>query len=383
MSFAVLSVLCLVALLGPLLALDERWHVPVVVGELLAGLALGSTGLGWLQPADPVFAFLASIGFALMMFVAGTHVTLDGGRTAATLRTALRRVALVCVVAVVLGTAVAWSFDTGHAALYAVLLASSSAALVLPVVDSLSLRGRAVDETIAQVAVADTLCIVALPLAIDPGHAVRAALGAALVVLTGVAAWWVLLRLDRMGIRRRVHDLSERRRFALELRINLVILFALAAIAVRTHVSVMLAGFTFGLAVSAIGEPRRLARQLFALADGFFAPLFFVWLGAGLDVRALVGHPGMALLGVVLGGAAVLAHLAATALRQPVGGGLLAAAQLGVPVAAATIGSDLGVLEAGEAPALLLGALLTVGAASLGGALLARSAPPTSVGGPG
>jgi hypothetical protein len=41
-----------------------------------------------------------------------------------------------------------------------------------------------------------------------------------------------------------------------------VILFTLAAVAVNTHVSIMLAGFSYGLAVSGIGEPRRLARQL-------------------------------------------------------------------------------------------------------------------------
>jgi Kef-type K+ transport system membrane component KefB len=192
-----------------------------------------------------------------------------------------------------------------------------------------------------------------------------------------------------------VHDLSERRRFALELRINLVVLFALAALATRTHVSVMLAGFVFGLAVAAIGEPRRLARQLFALADGFFAPLFFVWFGASLDVRALGEHPDMALLGVALGVSAVLAHLTARVAGQPPAGALLAAAQLGVPVAAATVGAQLGVLHPGEGPALLLGALVTVAAAALGGSLLARNpsltgdestgptSGPTGVGGPG
>ena len=78
MSFAVLSVVCLVALLGPLLALDERRQVPVVVGELAAGIALGHTGFGYLDAGDPTFAFLGSVGFALVMFVAGTHVPVGG-----------------------------------------------------------------------------------------------------------------------------------------------------------------------------------------------------------------------------------------------------------------------------------------------------------------
>src|SRR5262249_23549787 len=160
-----------------------------------------------------------------------------------------------------------------------VLLASSSAALILPVVDSLHLGGPAVLQLLPQVAVADAACIVALPLVVDPAHAGRAALGAVAVVAAAGVLFLALRCVERAGLRQRVHRVSEKRKFALELRINLVILFGLAAMATGTHVSIMLAGFSFGLAVAAVGEPRRLARQLFAVTEGFFGPLFFVWLG--------------------------------------------------------------------------------------------------------
>jgi Kef-type K+ transport system membrane component KefB len=153
-----------------------------------------------------------------------------------------------------------------------------------------------------------------------------------------------------------------------------MILFALAALAVRTHVSIMLAGFSFGVAMAAVGEPRRLARQLFALSDGFLGPLFFIWLGASLDLRALGRHPSFIVLGVLLGAAAVAAHGLMRLIGQPIRVGALAAAQLGVPVAAATVGAQLGLLEPGEAPALLLGALLTVAVAVVSSGLLARTA---------
>jgi Kef-type K+ transport system membrane component KefB len=251
-------------------------------------------------------------------------------------------------------------FDTGHPALYAVLLASSSAALVLPIVDTLRLDGEPVVALLSQVAIADTVCIVALPLAIDSRHAARAALGAAAVIASTAALFVILRYLERSGIRRRIHRVSERRKFALELRINLVVLFALSALAVATHVSILLAGFGFGLAVAAVGEPRRLARQLFALTEGFLGPLFFVWLGASLDIRELGHRSSFIVLGVVLGGCAVLVHAAMRLTGQPISMSGLAAAQLGVPVAAATVGSELHVLAAGEPAALILGALITI-----------------------
>ncbi len=374
MDFATLALISLVGVLGPLLALPRRWNLPVVLGELVAGIALGRTGFDVLHAGNGTFRFLADIGFALIMFVAGSHVPVRDPNLSAGLRLGVLRAVAVGAVSVVLAIGIAHGFGTGHAALYAVLIASSSAALVLPIVDSLGLHGDAVLQMLPQVAIADTVCIVALPLAIDPKHAGRAALGSLAVLACAAVLFVVLGYLERSGLRKRVHNISEDRKFALELRINLMILFALAALAVRTHVSIMLAGFSFGVAMAAVGEPRRLARQLFALSDGFLGPLFFIWLGASLDLRALGRHSSFIALGVLLGAAAVAAHGLMRLTGQPIRVGALAAAQLGVPVAAATVGAQLGLLEPGEAPALLLGALLTVAVAVVSSGLLARTA---------
>jgi Kef-type K+ transport system membrane component KefB len=41
MSFATLAVISLVAIVGPLLAWSRRWHLPIILGELAAGIVLG------------------------------------------------------------------------------------------------------------------------------------------------------------------------------------------------------------------------------------------------------------------------------------------------------------------------------------------------------
>ncbi|MDI9913911.1 cation:proton antiporter [Rhodococcus sp. IEGM 1379] len=373
MTFGFLALVALAGLLGPLLAARLSWHVPVVVGELAAGGILGVTGFGLLDSSDRTFTFLADIGFALTMLVAGSHVPVRDPEVRAAIGKGAGRAVVVGALAALAGFGVSTVFDTGHAALYAVLIASSSAALILPIVDSLALDGTSVLQMTAQVAIADTVCIVALPLVIDPGNAVRAAVGALVVTVAAAAIFFVLRALHRSGDWRRLHKFSEKRKFALELRINLVILFSLAALAASTHVSVMLAGFAFGLILAAIGEPRRLAKQLFAITDGFFAPLFFVWLGASINLRDLVIHPSSIALGVALGGATLIVHSALRATGLPLSLGVLSAAQLGVPVAAVTVGSQLGVLGNGEPAAILLGALITVGAATLAGSAAARA----------
>lgn len=231
-------------------------------------------------------------------------------------------------------------------------------------------------QLLPQVAIADASCIVALPLVIDPAHAGRSALGACAVIGCSVLLYFGLRKVELAGTRKRVHRMSERRKFTVELRVSLAILFALAAVAVATHVSIMLAGFGFGLVVSAIGQPRRLAKQLFALTEGFLGPLFFVWLGASLDIRGLGQHPSVILLGLALGVGAMLTHVSMRFTGQPISIGALACAQIGVPVAAVTLGTQLNLLEPGEAPALILGSLVTIAIAAVAAGTIARHAEP-------
>ena len=371
-GFPTLALITVIGLTGPALAAVPQLRVPVVIGELTAGIVFGRTGFGIIDHSDPTFTLLANIGFALVMFVVGTHVPVRDTTLRSALPKALLRAVLVGAVAAVLGVVIARGFGTGHAALYAVVMASSSAALALPVIDGLRLQGPNVLSVTAQIAVADTASIVLLPLVIDIERAPRAALGA-LAIAGCAGVLFVVLRAGYpRALRRRLHRYSAKHKFALELRFSLIFLFGLSAIALTTHVSIMLAGFALGLVVSAIGEPRRLARQLFGITDGFFGPLFFVWLGASLQVRELADHPEFIGLGVALGLGAVLAHAAGAVLRQPVTLAMFSAAQLGVPVAAATLGAEQHLLAPGEPSALMLGALVTIASTSVTGALAAR-----------
>jgi Kef-type K+ transport system membrane component KefB len=372
-GFDTLALLVVIGMVGPLLASVPRLRIPVVIGELLAGIVFGSAGFGVLDHTDPTFTLLANIGFALVMFVVGTHVPVRDSTLRIAIPKALVRAVLVGAVAAGLGVMLAEAFGTGHAVLYAVLMASSSAALALPVIGSLRLEGPSVLSVTAQIAIADATSIVLLPLVIDPQGAPRVALGGLAIAACAAVLFLILRTGDRTGRRKRLHRYSEEKRFALELRISLIVLFALATLAIRTHVSIMLAGFALGLVLSAIGEPRRLARQLFGITEGFFAPLFFVWLGASLQVRELGDRPEFILLGVGLGVGAVLAHCAGRLLGQPLALAALAAAQLGVPVAAATLGTEQHLLAAGEPSALMLGALLTIAVTSVAGVLAARA----------
>jgi Kef-type K+ transport system membrane component KefB len=357
-----------ISLIGPLLAAPRRIGVPIVVGELAVGVVLGTTGIRVIHPGDPILTFLAQAGFGLVMLVAGTHVPV--GNTA--LRKALGRGLILTIgigiVAVPVAAALSSMAHTHHTALYAVILASSSAAVIMPIVQDEGLAGDRVLTLMAQVAVADTACIIALPLAADPSKAGRAAVGAVIVLAVAGLAYLVLRELADRDLITRLQTVSVRHNFGLEMRVSLAALFGLAGLAVNVHVSVMLAGFAFGLALSAIGTPRRLASQLFAVTEGFLGPIFFIWLGASIDLRALTHHPRLVVLAVGLAAGTTVIHALGRLVGQPLPLATLASAQLGVPVAAVALGAGNQLLAPGEGGAILGAAVLTLGVAAVSGA---------------
>ena len=299
MSFGVLALIAAAGLGGPLLAIGRRGVVPVVVGELAAGVVIGRTGARWLDPTQPTVAFMADLGFAMLMFGAGMHVPIRQPGIGRGVRRGLAAAVLTGVLAVPAGVGIA-ELVGGRAAVYALLLASGSAAILIPALEEEQL-------------------------------------------------------------------LDDPRALTLMAQVGLVLLFALAWLAQRTGTSILIAGFAVGILVAVIGGPGRLSTQVTGIAAGFFVPLFFVVLGAKLDLRAVFEHSNtLALAALLLAGTVVIHLVSARATRQPAAAGLAATAQLGLPAGVATLGLQEHSLSPGRAGAVVLAALATVAVSAAG-----------------
>jgi len=366
-SFETLLVIVLAGLGGPLLGLSGRRFVPVVIGEIAAGVIVGKTGLGAVDPTNPTIAFLGEVGFAMLMLTAGMHLPLRDPRLAASLRGGAVLAVIVGVLAVPAGFAAAAIAGTSHAAIYAVVLASGSAAVLLPALQETGAGGPDVLAVMAQVTIADVVTILSVPIVLQPQRTVHAVIGAALVTVAVLALLGVARLLTGHRWVRYVRRLSKRRHWALDLRLSLLVLFLLAWIAQRSGTSVLIAGFGAGVTVALIGGPKRLSTQMRGVADGFFIPLYFVILGAQLDLRGLIDDPAMLALTGALAALNVLIHLAAVVVvRRPPSAGLTASAQLGVPAAVASLGLAEGVLSSTVATAIVAAAVVSLGVCTVG-----------------
>jgi Kef-type K+ transport system membrane component KefB len=370
-NFGTLLVIVLAGLGGPLLGLSGRRFVPVIIGEIVGGVLVGRTGLGAVNPANTTISFLGQVGFAMLMLTVGMHLPLRDRRLWASLRSGAVLAVIVGVLAVPAGLAAAAVAGSSHAAVYAIVLASGSAAVLLPALEESDAAGRGALTVMAQVTIADIVTILSVPIVLQPGRTIHAVLGGALVVIA------VLLLLGSAHLVaghawvRDVRRLSRERHWALDLRLSLLVLFLLAWIAQKGGTSILIAGFAAGLTVALIGGPKRLSTQVRGLADGFFIPLYFVVLGAQLDLRGLVDHPSMLALAGALAALNVLIHLVAATLgRLPLSAGLVASAQLGVPAAVASLGLAEGVLSGAVATAIVAAALVSLAVCTVGVELL-------------
>jgi Kef-type K+ transport system membrane component KefB len=372
--FGQLAMLVAAGLVGPLLAAGRRPLAPVLVGELIAGAVLGKTGLGVLNPAAVPLPAFASIGFAMLMLAAGTAVDIRSPD----LRRGVGRGAVAFGITLLAGIMpallISGVLSAGHLQLLAVLLAGSSAAVAFPIILERGLSGPAVVLLIGWITIADAVTALVLPLTlVGPGRIVPALLGdLAIVALSAV----VIAAGERLLTRPVAAEAAREsiiRGWALQLRVSLLLLLVLAAIAEGTGASLLVAGFAAGIVLRRFHEPHRLTLQLSGLASGFFVPAFFILLGATLNLRDLFSDASAIALALAMAVAAVGVHLLGAAVagrEQRLATGLLASAQLGLPAAAAALGLAEHMLSPPIAAALVAGGVLTLIPATVGGSLL-------------
>jgi Kef-type K+ transport system membrane component KefB len=371
-SFGVLALIVCVGLAGPALATVRPLWFPVVVGEIVAGIVIGRTGFGWLDTSNGTLLFLADIGFAMLMFSVGMHVPIRDRALLGSIRRGALAAGVVAVLAIPGGLLLSRFPGADHPAVFALLLATGSAAIALPVlIDAGLVRQRDGLTVLAQVTVADVVSIVALPLVIEPPRAARSVLGTLAVVAVALAILVAAHQARGLGVIQRVRKLSKEYEWATDLRVSLLVLFALAWLATVIGTSILIAGFAVGLMAAWLGGPKRFSRQVVGVAQGLFVPLFFVVLGARIDLRAISDRPSLVALAAAIVALNVGVHLvAALVTKQRPAAGLVATAQMGVPAAIVALGLQQGIIDPGVGGAIVAAALASVGLTAAGASLL-------------
>jgi Kef-type K+ transport system membrane component KefB len=344
--------------------LAERIGQPAVLGELVAGVALGPSVLGLVDPAVPSVHLLAEIGVIILLFQIGLETDLrrllkTGGAAAA--------VALVGVLLPFgLGFAVSSFLGLGHleALVVSAALTATSVGITARVLSDLGRLQDPESQIVLGAAVIDD--IVGLVILAVVGQLVA---GAALTpqgvgVTTLVAFGFVgaALLIGRIVVPPLFRLLGRIGREHTLAAMGLVVAFLTAVLADRVGSALIIGAFTAGLVFAPTPHAHPIERGVTRLGH-FFVPIFFVSVGAAVDVRAFA-EPRVLLIGGLLIAVAVIGKVAAgfapfwfRGRKLVIGVGMVPRGEVGLIFA--QTGLAAGVLDAGLFAALTLMVMVT------------------------
>ncbi|MEJ7812722.1 MAG: cation:proton antiporter [Gemmatimonadaceae bacterium] len=276
--------------------LAQRLGQPAVLGELLAGVILGASVLGLLDPSDPVVHALGEIGVLVLLFEIGLETDLRSlvrvGRSASAV--ALVGVALPFaagfVAARLLGLATVPAVVCGAA------LTATSIGISARVLSDLGRLGTPEGQIVLGAAVADDV-VGLIILSVVSGFAGGAALSLGGIALTtAIAVGFVIaaLGVGSMVVPPLFGRIAGIRVPGALGLLALAFAFLVAWLAAVSGSAMLVGAFAAGLVLHNTPQRRQIEQSTTELGH-FFVPIFFAAVGAQVDLRSLGDARALAL----------------------------------------------------------------------------------------
>jgi Kef-type K+ transport system membrane component KefB len=291
--------------------LAQRARQPAVLGELIAGVLLGGSVLGLVDPADPVIHTLAEIGVVILLFEIGLETELAS----------LLRVGPAAAAVALAGVAVpfALGYFAGiwlglsqiNALVCGAALCATSVGITARVLAELGWLDTNEGKVILGAAVIDDiigLIILAVIASLVSGESLSP-LG--VTRIAGIAIAFVAVAVVVGGIvAKPAFRFFEKIRAANALGLfGLAFAFFLAWLAQRSGSAMIVGAFAAGLVLYGVPQRHEIEKASTVIGH-FFVPIFFAAVGAAVDLRALL-DPAALVLGVVLVAVGILGKLVA------------------------------------------------------------------------
>jgi Kef-type K+ transport system membrane component KefB len=345
-------------------------RLPAVVLEILLGILIGPSVLGWAE-ADEVVRVLSIVGLAFLLFLGGLELDLRRLR-GPTARRAGAGFALSLGLAALCGLGLGAVGLTDDPLLAAVILTATSLGLVIPTLKEAGQVSTGLGQlVIAGASIADFAAILLLSALFSTdgtGPTAKLVLLVEFSVVVGVTG----LLVGASGRSQQLSSLLVRLQdTTAEIRVRgaVLLLVVLVVLAERFGLETILGAFVAGALVGYIDRDPAMAHPHFrlkleAIGYGFVIPVFFVASGITFDLDALRDSPStLALVPVFLAALLVARGVPAIVYRPLVGergvvvAGLLQATSLPFIVTASQIGVTIGALERATAAAFIAAGL--------------------------
>jgi Kef-type K+ transport system membrane component KefB/predicted amino acid-binding ACT domain protein len=284
----------------------ERLNVPAVVGEILAGVLIGPSVLGWIGP-DDVLRVLGQLGVILLLFEVGLEM--DLAELMAVGRASVLVASTGVVVPMVLGFAlmVAFGHDANSALFVGAALTATSVGITARVFGDLKALASPEARTVLGAAVADdvmglVILTVVVRIVSSGTVSVSTVVGIVLVAL----AFLVVGGLVGLRLAPPLFGLVDRFSRASGTLVALALAFTLvfSKLAQGAKLAPIVGAFVAGLALSGSAQSERIRRELTPVGH-LFIPVFFLQIGIDARLSEFARPSVLALAGALLVAAVV------------------------------------------------------------------------------
>jgi Kef-type K+ transport system membrane component KefB len=366
-SFFVVMLAAALAAIAVTLA-APRLFIPVVVVELALGIVIGPHVLGLAQPSAFV-RFLSDLGLGMLFFFAGYEI--DFARIRGTsLKLGAWGWILSLAIAYGVGGLLAWAGIVLSLVYTGSAMATTAIGTLMPILtDSGEIATPFGTQLLGAGAVGEFGPLLLITLALSSTQPAHSALILAAFVVLAVISALILVRWTPAGWRALERTMESSSQLAV--RLAVVLIFSLLALAQQLGLDLLLGGFAAGIMVRVSLRGREVyvyESKLTAVGYGFLIPFFFIVSGMNFNLTALTASPAgplkmllfLALFLTVRGVPALLLYRGVLpALRDRAALALYCATQLPLVVAITTIAVGEGQMRDSTAAALVGAAMLS------------------------
>lgn len=386
LSFAPLLVVIILAFIVPLLlSRFSGLGIPIVVGEIVAGIIVGQSGLGLVEDGV-VLEVLSALGFAYLMFLSGLEIDFSevlGSQddvSGNSVRNAASNPLIVgtSIFVLTLAGSALGAFLMYRQGLIpdpwiiALILSTTSLGVVVPVLKERGLSKGVYGQTIlVSSLVADfaTILLISIYVLLRTQGLTAEILFVLLLFAAFLAAHQIARLSQRHLPTERIIERLSTATSQIKLRGSFLLALIFIALAESLGIEIILGAFLAGVIVSFLssGEGTVLREKLDAFGYGFFIPIFFIMVGVGFDLPALLSSASALLLVPLLVVVAALVKSVPAFLFRlhhswpdTIAAGSLLSSRLSLIIAAAAIGLELEIITPAINSSIILIAIITI-----------------------
>jgi Kef-type K+ transport system membrane component KefB len=332
-------------------AISKKIRLPLIVVEIIMGTIFGNSFLDIIS-SDPIIDFFKSFGLIYLMFLAGMDVDFEKieGYVSKTLKIA----AFSILVPFAAGAMIS-PYIGVHPLFLGTVFSTTSIGIILPFTKEVGHKKAFAHTLLSSVVLVDILSIFLLAFSvtfIQGAFTLSFLYSSTLIIIL----FLIPKVIKKGGIQTRVDKwLCDEAHFEQGVRVSFALIIALVAFSGVLGFHSIIGAFIAGLIISELTPHERslLEKKLESFGYGFFIPLFFILVGARINLPAIFSNiKTIEVLMIIIAtgilsktiGVGLISKLTGFNIRESISLGLLHAARMSLIIAAVEIGFEIGLI---------------------------------------